>query len=565
LLEFVKKQKLIQGKTRKQPDIFLNKILTTMKKIQLFLLTLLCSYQVFATGVPQGFGYQAVVRDAQGNIISNQPVSMRFSIHTDTPNGPVEFQQTDTVIPNQFGIITVIVGGGTITSGSLDSITWSAGSKFMQVETDITGGVSYSDMGTTQLLSVPYALYAVSSGSSTPGPQGPQGVPGPQGVAGLDGITGATGLQGATGADGAQGPQGATGADGAVGAQGATGAQGPAGADGLMGATGLKGDKGDKGDTGDTGAQGPQGATGAKGDTGADGAVGPQGATGAQGPSGADGLMGATGLKGDKGDKGDTGDTGIQGPQGATGAKGDTGADGAVGPQGATGSQGPAGADGLMGATGLKGDKGDKGDTGDTGAQGPQGATGAKGDTGADGAVGPQGATGAQGPAGADGLMGATGLKGDKGDTGAQGPTGITDSVWSRTSTGSIYNNNSSGKVGINEPNPTADLDVNGFTRLGAGAPLIKMARVTGNMPGANSSASTTTGIDDAKVLQVMVTATDGVNGIVAPLTDLLGGVLGGFEYSYTLKNGVFTVKTTLLNSLNIVGKPYKAVILYEQ
>ncbi|MBP6731076.1 MAG: hypothetical protein KA149_03400, partial [Chitinophagales bacterium] len=133
------------------------------KNYPLLLVALLCTYftNFAANNVPQGFGYQAVVRDAMGNIIQNQPVSMRFTIHDTTANGPVIFQQTDTVFPNQFGIITVIVGGGSISVGSLGGINWGNGSKFMQVETDITGGTAYSDMGTTQLLSVPYALYAV--------------------------------------------------------------------------------------------------------------------------------------------------------------------------------------------------------------------------------------------------------------------------------------------------------------------------------------------------------------------------------------------------------------------
>jgi hypothetical protein len=462
-----------------------------LKNYPLLLVALLCTYlsTQASNNVPEGFGYQAVVRDAMGNIIQNQPVAMRFTIRDTSANGPAIFQQTDTVIPNQFGIITVIVGGGSISVGSLGGINWANGSKFMQVETDVTGGNNYADMGTTQLLSVPYALYALNSGSSTPGPQGPAGNTGP------------TGLQGPAGA---------------VGATGAAGPQGPAGVDGAMGTQGP------------TGPIGPTGATGV------------QGAIGIQGPAGADGVAGATGNTGPTGAKGDTGE---QGETGATGPQGPAGADGIAGSTGNTGEQGPAGAQGPKGDTGAQGEKGD------TGAQGPAGSTGAQGP---------------MGPSGADGAVGAPGADGAKGATGAQGPTGVADSVWSRSGN-NIYNNNP-GKVGINTSNPQADLDVNGFTRLGgADAPFIKMKRVDGTMPASNSSASTSTGIPDDKVLQVLVTATDPAKGVIAPLTDLLGGVLSGVEYSYTLKNGVFTVSTTLLNSLGIVGKPYKAIILYEQ
>ncbi|HLP19275.1 MAG TPA: hypothetical protein VK174_03205, partial [Chitinophagales bacterium] len=72
-------------------------------------------------------------------------------------------------------------------------------------------------------------------------------------------------------------------------------------------------------------------------------------------------------------------------------------------------------------------------------------------------------------------------------------------------------------------------------------------------------------GIPDDKIMQVMVVANDPVKGLIAPLTDVLGSVLSGVEYSYTVKNGVFAVQTTLLNSLGIAGKPYKAFIIYEE
>lgn len=525
-----------------------------LKNYPLLLVALLCTYlsTQASNNVPEGFGYQAVVRDAMGNIIQNQPVAMRFTIRDTSANGPAIFQQTDTVIPNQFGIITVIVGGGSISVGSLGGINWANGSKFMQVETDVTGGNNYADMGTTQLLSVPYALYALNSGSSTPGPQGPAGITGPTG------LQGPAGAVGATGADGAAGPQGPAGVDGAIGPQGpagATGAQGPTGPDGAVGPRGATGQDGVNGITGATGPQGEAGAQGPKGDTGEQGDKGNTGATGPQGPAGTDGVVGTTGDTGATGAKGDTGE---QGPAGAQGPKGDTGAQGEKGDTGNQGPMGPAGTDGAVGTPGATGAKGD------TGEQGPVGPQGPKGDTGAQGPAGSTGAQGPMGPSGADGAVGAPGADGAKGATGAQGPTGVADSVWSRSGN-NIYNNNP-GKVGINTSNPQADLDVNGFTRLGgADAPFIKMKRVDGTMPASNSSASTSTGIPDDKVLQVLVTATDPAKGVIAPLTDLLGGVLSGVEYSYTLKNGVFTVSTTLLNSLGIVGKPYKAIILYEQ
>ncbi|HLP21823.1 MAG TPA: hypothetical protein VK174_16030, partial [Chitinophagales bacterium] len=149
-----------------------------MQKSLLLTLTLLCVCAVTFASVATGFNYQAVVRDASGNVIQNQPVSFRFTIRDTDPMGAIVFQQTDTVIPNSFGIITVIVGGGTIVTGTLGGIDWANGNKFMQVETDLLGGTNYIDMGTTQMMSVPMAMYAATSGSSTPGPQGPVGAVG---------------------------------------------------------------------------------------------------------------------------------------------------------------------------------------------------------------------------------------------------------------------------------------------------------------------------------------------------------------------------------------------------
>jgi hypothetical protein len=201
-----------------------------MIKKTALLFCLLAMANALLAQAPPKFNYQAVVRNSFGNIVANQPVSMRFSILDGSAVGPVLFSQTDTVVPNQFGIITVIIGGGSITKGQMDTLNWASGDKFLQVELDVTGATNYVDMGTTQLLSVPYALYAQSSGSSTPGPQGitgptgangTNGIDGAPGPQGLQGITGPAGLDGANGQNGAPGPQGATGANGADGATGA--------------------------------------------------------------------------------------------------------------------------------------------------------------------------------------------------------------------------------------------------------------------------------------------------------------------------------------------------------
>lgn len=114
---------------------------------------------------PQAFRYQTVIRDNSGEILPNQSIRFRISIHDDTPTGTVIYQETHPpTISNQFGIANVNIGDGSPTLGSFSMIDWGANAKFLEVELDPEGGTSYMSMGTSQLLSVPYAMYAERSG-----------------------------------------------------------------------------------------------------------------------------------------------------------------------------------------------------------------------------------------------------------------------------------------------------------------------------------------------------------------------------------------------------------------
>ena len=158
--------------------------------------------------VPEKMSYQAIVRNTTNNLVTNQPVGMQISILQGSATGTAVYVETQTPISNANGLVTLEIGGGTIVSGNMATINWANGPYFIKTETDPTGGSSYTITGTSQLLSAPYALYAKTSGSSTPGPAGPQGIQGPAGPAG------ANGLDGATGPMGPQGPAGTPGANG---------------------------------------------------------------------------------------------------------------------------------------------------------------------------------------------------------------------------------------------------------------------------------------------------------------------------------------------------------------
>jgi hypothetical protein len=125
---------------------------------------------VFAQ-VPQLFNYQGIARDAGGNVLPNRVIGVELSVLDGGPAGTVVYQEASTDTTNAFGLFTMQVGGGVVVSGTFSGINWATGNKYLQTAIDLTGGTNYTLSGTTQLLSVPYALYAqnavigVSSGS----------------------------------------------------------------------------------------------------------------------------------------------------------------------------------------------------------------------------------------------------------------------------------------------------------------------------------------------------------------------------------------------------------------
>lgn len=160
---------------------------------------------------PHSLSYQAVIRNASNALVASTPVGMQISILQGSLTGTAVFVETQTASTNANGLVTIQVGTGTAVTGTIEGIDWTAGPYFIKTETDPNGGVAYSITGTTQLLSVPYALYAKTSGSSTAGPQGPQGEVGPAGPQGDIGPAGPQGDIGPIGHDGIQGPVGPAG------------------------------------------------------------------------------------------------------------------------------------------------------------------------------------------------------------------------------------------------------------------------------------------------------------------------------------------------------------------
>jgi len=117
---------------------------------------------------PEMLQYQAVVRGVSGVIIVTTQVGMKISILQGSATGTPVCVEEFTPTTNAFGLVSIEIG--TVNAAAFGAIDWSAGPYFVKVELDpdgATGGISYDVMGTSQLLSVPYALYAKKAGTFT--------------------------------------------------------------------------------------------------------------------------------------------------------------------------------------------------------------------------------------------------------------------------------------------------------------------------------------------------------------------------------------------------------------
>jgi hypothetical protein len=137
-----------------------------MKKFSTLSLILLITCGIFAQA-PQKMSYQAVIRNSSNQLVTNAQVGMKISILQGSASGTLVYQEIYNPNPqtNANGLVTVEIGGGLVLSGTFSAIDWSAGPYYLKTETDPSGGTSYTIVGISQLLSVPYALYSGTSAS----------------------------------------------------------------------------------------------------------------------------------------------------------------------------------------------------------------------------------------------------------------------------------------------------------------------------------------------------------------------------------------------------------------
>lgn len=133
-----------------------------MKKLLLILF--LIQSTILLAQVPQGFNYQATVRNSSGGLIINQNVNFKFNLMQNTPTSVPVFSETHLAPTDDLGAVNLVIGKGTATAGTFSTIDWGNGTYYLGIE--LNTGSGYVAMGTTQLLSVPYALYAKNSGTN---------------------------------------------------------------------------------------------------------------------------------------------------------------------------------------------------------------------------------------------------------------------------------------------------------------------------------------------------------------------------------------------------------------
>ncbi|MGV7106718.1 hypothetical protein [Flavobacterium sp. U410] len=130
-----------------------------MKKIYILFTFLVLSLNAFAQA-PEKMSYQAVIRDASDALLTSTTVGMQISILQGSSSGTAVYVETQTPTTNANGLISIEVGSGSVVSGDFTAIDWSTGSYYIKSEIDPAGGTSYTITGASQLLSVPYALFA---------------------------------------------------------------------------------------------------------------------------------------------------------------------------------------------------------------------------------------------------------------------------------------------------------------------------------------------------------------------------------------------------------------------
>jgi hypothetical protein len=140
------------------------------------LLFVTVTVKVFAQA-PEKMSYQAIIRSQDNSLVMNSRISLKVIVHQSTASGTAVYQETHAVNTNNNGLVSLEIGKGTVVTGDFSKIAWDKGPYFIETQVDVSGGANFNIIGVTQLLSVPYALYAktaerlVGGTTTTPAPK----------------------------------------------------------------------------------------------------------------------------------------------------------------------------------------------------------------------------------------------------------------------------------------------------------------------------------------------------------------------------------------------------------
>jgi hypothetical protein len=137
-------------------------------KTKILTLLALAGFATAHAQAPNGFSYQAAMRNASGQPLASQSVSLRFTLREGSTIGTIIYRETQLKTTTAQGMLMATVGAGSVAQGAFPTAAqWSSGAKFLQVEADATGGSNFAEISNTQLMAVPYASFANTSNSAT--------------------------------------------------------------------------------------------------------------------------------------------------------------------------------------------------------------------------------------------------------------------------------------------------------------------------------------------------------------------------------------------------------------
>jgi hypothetical protein len=118
------------------------------------------------TQAPQKINFQSILRNTLGEVVSNKAISLKISILSGSIYGITVYSETHTKTTDASGLISLQIGNGTVLSGAFSTILWGNAAYFIKLEADFNGGINYVLLGTQELMSVPYALFASKTDTS---------------------------------------------------------------------------------------------------------------------------------------------------------------------------------------------------------------------------------------------------------------------------------------------------------------------------------------------------------------------------------------------------------------